>query len=124
MAELVALASQINLDGGVTVDFQASAELGQPMVVLVVSPSAPTKLPRLTQREQEVSALVSAGLSNKQIARKLRISLATTKDHVHRILAKASLPNRASLAVAWSNAPQISLRPIEVPRTATVRRPS
>jgi DNA-binding NarL/FixJ family response regulator len=44
---------------------------------------------------------VAAGLSNKKIAGKLFISLATVKDHVHRILAKTSLPNRAAIAAAW-----------------------
>lgn len=40
----------------------------------------------LTRRESEVARLVAAGLSNKEIARRLHISVATVKNHVHAIL--------------------------------------
>jgi DNA-binding NarL/FixJ family response regulator len=101
LAELAALATQ-KLDAGVTIDFQASHELGAPMVVLrLPSGDAPDALPGLSPREREVVKLVAAGLSNKQIARKLFLSVATVKDHVHRILVKTSLPNRAAIAAAW-----------------------
>jgi non-specific serine/threonine protein kinase len=55
----------------------------------------------LSRREHEVAALVANGLSNKQIAGRLFISLATVKDHVHRILKKTNLPNRAAVAAAY-----------------------
>jgi two-component system, NarL family, nitrate/nitrite response regulator NarL len=101
LAELAALAMQ-KLDAGVTIDFQASRQLGQPMVVLrVPAVGRRVALPGLSRREREVASLVAAGLSNKQIARNLLISLATVKDHVHRILVKACLPNRAAIAAAW-----------------------
>jgi DNA-binding NarL/FixJ family response regulator len=51
--------------------------------------------PLLTQRESEVLRLVGAGLSNKEIARRLGISLGTTKTHVHNLLGKLSVPRRA-----------------------------
>lgn len=102
LAELVALAAQ-NLDAGVTIDLEASRQLGQPMVVLrVPSSDSGFALPNLSKREREVASLVAAGLSNKQIARGLFLSLATVKDHIHRILNKTSLPNRAAIAAAWS----------------------
>ena len=101
LAELVALAA-LNLDAGVTIDLEASRQLGQPMVVLrIPSVGRRAALPGLSRREREVAGLVAAGLSNKKIARKLFISLATVKDHVHRILVKTCLPNRAALAAAW-----------------------
>jgi DNA-binding NarL/FixJ family response regulator len=103
LAELAALAAQ-KLDAGVTIDFQASRQLGQPMVVLRIPSVSPRfALPGLSRREREVAGLVAAGLSNKRIARRLFISLATVKDHVHRILVKTSLPNRAAVAAAWCN---------------------
>jgi DNA-binding NarL/FixJ family response regulator len=73
------------------------------IVVVLRIPSVGPRvaLPGLSRREREVATLVAAGLSNKQIARKLFLSLATVKDHVHRILVKTSLPNRAALAAAW-----------------------
>jgi two-component system nitrate/nitrite response regulator NarL len=51
----------------------------------------------LTHREREVLRLVGAGLSNKDIARRLSISLGTTKSHVHNLLGKLSLQRRADV---------------------------
>jgi DNA-binding NarL/FixJ family response regulator len=107
LAELAALTTQ-NLDAGVTIDFQASRQLGQPMVVLRVPSSRPQfALAGLSRREGEVAGLVAAGLSNKEIALRLFLSLATVKDHVHRILVKTSLPNRAAIAAAWCKREEI-----------------
>lgn len=53
---------------------------------------------RLTSRELEVIQLVTAGLSNKEIARKLNIGVATTKTHVHSILSKLNLRDRREVA--------------------------
>ena len=41
--------------------------------------------------------MLGDGLSNKDIARRLRISLSTTKTHVHNLLAKLSLPRRTDV---------------------------
>jgi DNA-binding NarL/FixJ family response regulator len=49
---------------------------------------------RLTAREEEVLLLLAEGLLNKEIASRLRISLATVKNHVHHILTKLSARNR------------------------------
>ncbi len=53
----------------------------------------------LTPRELEVLALLSEGMSNREIAAKLIISDKTASVHVSRILAKLSVGNRASAAV-------------------------
>jgi DNA-binding NarL/FixJ family response regulator len=64
-----------------------------------LSRSEPAEAPAgLTVREQEVGRLIGAGLSNKEIARRLGISLATTKSHVHNILAKVGVGRRALAA--------------------------
>jgi DNA-binding NarL/FixJ family response regulator len=55
----------------------------------------------LTPREREVAALIAEGRTNREIATELVLSLATVKDHVHSILAKAGLPSRAAVAAAW-----------------------
>ena len=55
----------------------------------------------LTPREREVAALVADGRTNRAIAEALVISPATVKDHVHHILAKTGLPNRAAVAAHW-----------------------
>jgi DNA-binding CsgD family transcriptional regulator len=52
----------------------------------------------LSERERQVAALIGRGLTNQQIAQELWISVATVKDHVHHILAKTGLANRAAVA--------------------------
>lgn len=48
----------------------------------------------LTRRESRVLELLEQGLSNKQIARVLKIELATVKNHVHNILEKFQVHSR------------------------------
>ncbi len=56
----------------------------------------------LTPREHEVVALLGAGLSNRDIAKKLFISPATAARHVANILAKLGFSSRSQVA-AWAN---------------------
>jgi DNA-binding NarL/FixJ family response regulator len=62
------------------------------------APHATATSPRpsyaLTAREEEVVGLIGAGLTNKEIARHLKIGLATTKSHVHNVLGKLELAGR------------------------------
>lgn len=52
----------------------------------------------LSPREVEVLELASDGASNKEIADKLVISVGTVKNHIHSILEKLHLKNRAQIA--------------------------
>jgi two-component system, NarL family, nitrate/nitrite response regulator NarL len=52
----------------------------------------------LTRREAQIAELVADGLSNKAIAARLSIALATVKNHVHRILEKLSVHSRGEAA--------------------------
>ena len=61
-------------------------------------PQLLTKLVQMTKREQEVSKLISDGLTNKEIAVKLQVSTYTIKSHVHNILEKLSLSTRVQIA--------------------------
>jgi DNA-binding NarL/FixJ family response regulator len=54
----------------------------------------------LTSRERQVVALIDEGLSNKEIAMRLRIELATVKNHVHNILDKLHVRRRGEAAAA------------------------
>jgi DNA-binding CsgD family transcriptional regulator len=54
--------------------------------------------PRLTPRESEILALVDQGLSNKAIAARLQIRLATVKNHIHNVLEKLQVDGRAAAA--------------------------
>jgi two-component system, NarL family, nitrate/nitrite response regulator NarL len=60
--------------------------------------SLPGEAPRLTPREREIVDLIDAGLSNKEIAQRLRIELPTVKNHVHNILEKLQVARRADVA--------------------------
>jgi two-component system nitrate/nitrite response regulator NarL len=51
-------------------------------------------LPSLTARENGILALAEEGRSNKEIARHLRISSATVKNHIHSILQKLQVGRR------------------------------
>jgi DNA-binding NarL/FixJ family response regulator len=59
-------------------------------------PTAP--LSTLTSREREIASLIDRGLSNKDIARRLGIGLATAKNHVHHILEKVGVERRSEIA--------------------------
>ena len=53
----------------------------------------------LTEREAEVLRLVADGLSNKEVARELRVSVSTVKLHVQDLLKKLSASDRTQAAV-------------------------
>ncbi len=62
-------------------------------------PHDPGGLEELTDREQEVLALVGTGLSNNEIAKRLYVSPATAKTHVSRAMIKLRARDRAQLVV-------------------------
>jgi DNA-binding NarL/FixJ family response regulator len=103
--ELLDLASAAPAGPGITIDFEASRELGDALIVLRVPALASDQIsdPRLmtlSHREREVAELVARGFSNKRIAHRLGIAISTVKDHLHNILQKTMLPNRAAIAAA------------------------
>ncbi len=51
----------------------------------------------LTEREQQVAALVCLQYRTNQIAQRLQIAPETVRSHVHNILNKMKLPNRIAL---------------------------
>ena len=54
----------------------------------------------LTKRERQVAELVADGLTNKEIAARLIISIRTVEGHVENVLAKRNFTSRAQVA-AW-----------------------
>lgn len=65
-------------------------------------PLLPTsaELDGLTRREREVLAAIAQGMNNAEVAGKLFLSEATVKTHVHRILMKLGVTDRAQAVAA------------------------
>jgi two-component system nitrate/nitrite response regulator NarL len=77
---------------------------------VVAGNGPPSPARRLSRRERQVAELIAAGLSDKNIARQLNVSLATTKTHVHNLLGKLNLRHRGDVIdVLYRRRP--SLRP-------------
>jgi DNA-binding NarL/FixJ family response regulator len=57
------------------------------------------RIASLSAREREVVALITAGLTNKAIARRLGISDNTVRHHLTSIFAKLETPDRVGLVV-------------------------
>ena len=53
---------------------------------------------RMTAREREVIVLLGEGLTNKEIAQKIRVSTYTVKSHIHNIMEKLALHTRLEIA--------------------------
>lgn len=60
---------------------------------------APSSWP-LTSRESEVARMLERGLTNKEIARELDVTVSTVKNHVHNILAKLEVVSRNAVKPA------------------------
>lgn len=71
-------------------------------------PEEPNLEQALTRREGDVLQLIGQGLSNKEIARDLTLSVATVKHHVHNVLEKLHLPRRAEAMRKVRDAPWIA----------------
>ena len=71
-------------------DFSRRAESARPLT---------RDLDGVTEREREILVLVARGMSNQEIAEHLRLSLATVKTHVGRLLTKTAARDRAQLVI-------------------------
>jgi DNA-binding NarL/FixJ family response regulator len=61
-----------------------------------------TPLP-LTGREREIATLAASGLSNRDIAQRLAVSVRTVENHLYRACTKLGIPNRTALATLLHN---------------------
>ncbi len=86
----------------IVIDFGATAVIGTPVVIAAERTERSKRgsdiLKCLTVRQKDVAHCMARGLSNKQIAHALSISVATTKDHVHAVLKKLELNSRNQVA--------------------------
>jgi DNA-binding CsgD family transcriptional regulator len=63
------------------------------------NPPAPIEVPRLSQREHEVTLMICEGLSDKAIALRLNIELSTIRTYVKRIFGKLGVHRRSEIPV-------------------------
>ena len=59
----------------------------------------------LTQREEDVLALLTEGLSNAAIAHRLALTEKTVKNHLHHVFAKLQVSSRTEAVVRWRGRP-------------------
>jgi len=99
-ADLCAMVAAIGAGRQACSDHVVAGLLRQIAAAAAARPSPTTGADALTQRELEIVRLISAGLSNKEIARRLNIGVATAKSHVHNALGKLNVQRRGQ-AATW-----------------------
>lgn len=91
----------------------------EPFVPQEQSATAENAFAVLTDRERQIMRLVSEGLSNKEIGRRLNIADGTIKVHLHHIFQKLEVSNRtvlAALAISQSDNASGSVLETDNPR--------
>lgn len=63
---------------------------------------------QLTRRDVQVSELVAAGMTNREIADELVLQPQTVKNYVHRLFQKFGVRNRVAFAAAWRSSQAIT----------------
>lgn len=86
--------------GGTLCSPNVAATLLKRVAALSAQRPEARKTSRLTLREREIVELMRDGLSNKEIAQRLCIEVATVKNHVHNILDKLEVHRRGDVAAA------------------------
>lgn len=79
-------------------------------------PSLSPILELLTPREKEILQLVAQGASNKHIATSLNIAEGTVKNHLHHVLEKLQLRNRAQAAATALRDGLMTPQPLPPPK--------
>jgi len=87
---------------------EISCELLRALFRMEQPTTAPAPGKPLSRRECEVMHLIERGLSNKEIARELCLSVSTVKHHVHHILEKLELSRRTQAMYRAREAPWIA----------------
>jgi len=109
IADLVATVEGV-VRGEMRCSPRITATLFRRIAVLAADTRPSTPMSSLTGRELEVLALLGEGLSNKQIAQRLCIEIATAKNHVHRILEKLGVGRRGEAGAYFHRYAHFDLR--------------
>ncbi len=92
---------------------RVAAALLHRVYALALERSGSDAISRLTVREVEILDLISEGLTNKEIAKRMAIRLPTVKNHVHNIFEKLGVHTRAA-AVALSRKIRLGTSPVDL----------
>jgi DNA-binding NarL/FixJ family response regulator len=76
--------------------------------LITYAPIPPIEAELLTTRQREIFYLIVAGLSNKEIARKLGLAEGTVKIHIAKLFDKLGVRHRSAVALAGF---KLGLRP-------------
>jgi DNA-binding NarL/FixJ family response regulator len=98
--DLLRRAVQLVEAGEIWVGRRVMVRLIEELAVRTAATPAIARGEQLTPRERELVSLVAAGASNKDIARRLTISVKTVKTHLTSVFKKLGLSTRLELAVA------------------------
>jgi two-component system nitrate/nitrite response regulator NarL len=92
------------------------------LAFLTAPPPAAPDSSALTARERQIAALIADGLSNKEIAARLYIEVATVKNHVHNILEKLQVSRRGEAVARLRLVEQARPDPAALPRPGSSLR--
>lgn len=84
------------MKGGLTLHDEVAAKV---MPRLLQVAEKPTSDVELTEREAAITRLIGEGMTNKEIASELYLSVGTVKNHITNILQKMDLRDRTQLAI-------------------------
>ncbi|WP_404451588.1 response regulator transcription factor [Virgibacillus necropolis] len=84
------------MKGGLTIHDEVAAKV---MPRLLQQTKSPVINCQLSPRELAITKLVGEGMTNKEIAEKLYLSIGTVKNHLTQILQKTALRDRTQLAI-------------------------
>ncbi|MFC7446636.1 helix-turn-helix transcriptional regulator [Rhodococcus daqingensis] len=101
-ADAAAQAALAHRRSGASRDEQRSAAMARRLAAVCAGARTPAlsvleNPMALTSRERVVAALVATGMTNREIAERLTLSVRTVEGHVHRLLAKLDVADREAL---------------------------
>jgi DNA-binding CsgD family transcriptional regulator len=76
------------------------------LVIDPLSPHDQKRITVLTPREREVLEMTARGLSNRQMAERLEVSIHAVKFHLAMIYRKLQVANRTEASFVYLNAPR------------------
>jgi len=97
LTDLVELIASVVAGGSLCSPRVTAILLGR-LAALAADGRSNSRVLTLTQREIQIVGLLELGLSNKEIAARLCIEVATVKNHVHSLLAKLGVRRRTHAA--------------------------